>query len=159
MKGCITQDYKDIILQMIDQEADKAVVRGFVQYIPLCEAQPGFGVKTEEAARAKRGVPEIWGIEPVYIDAEGKETTYSSPSALVKELGLKVSGIQCDTEGKSCKAMSVVDILRIHGYTVSGDGEPRKVSEGGEKLTVFHPDAPQMKETKARKPRKLPPKE
>jgi hypothetical protein len=146
--GCITQDYKDIILQMIENEAEKQVITGFVQYIPLCETPTA---SKEAVERAKRAVPEVWGIEPVYVDENGKETNYSSPSALVKDLGLKVSGIQCDTEGKSCKAMSVVDILRIKGYTVSGDGEPRKKSEGGEKLTVFHPDAPQMKETKPKK--------
>jgi len=151
--GCITDDYKQIILQMLKDEAEKAVVTGFVTYIPLC---PAAGPSGEEVARAKRNVPEIWGIEPTYVDDKGKETTFSSPSALVKHLGLKVSGIQCDTEGKSCKAQSVVEIIRIAGYTVSGDGEPRKKSEGGEKLTVFHPEAPQMKEVKTKAARKLP---
>jgi len=146
--GCITADFKEMLLSMVDAEAEQAVIRGFIQYIPLCPTvTPG----KEAVERAKRGVPEIWGIEPVYVDDKGKETTFSSPSALVKHLGLKVSGIQCDAEGKSCKAQSVVDIIRIAGFTVSGDGEPRKKSEGGEKLTVFHPEAPQMKEVKPKK--------
>lgn len=146
--GCITSDFKEMLLEMVKGEAEKAVVLGFIQYIPLCPVvTPG----KEEVAHVKRALPEVWGIEPVYVDAEGKETSFSSPSALVKHLGLKVSGIQCDAEGKSCKAQSVVDIIRIAGFTVSGDGEPKKKSEGGEKLTVFHPDAPQMKEVKPKK--------
>lgn len=142
MAGCITQDFKDILLSMIDQEAEKAVIHSLVQYMPLCEvAKP----PKEEVERAKRAVPEVWGIEPIYFDENGKETKFSSPSALVKALGLEVSGIQCDVEGKKCKAMNVVDIIRIHGYTVSGNGEPRKAAEGGKKLTVYHPDAPQAR--------------
>lgn len=149
MAGCITGDYKSIVVRMIEAETEKAILLGLVQAIPLCEERPP--ITKEEAAKAKRKVPEIWGIEPIYVDEGGKETKFSSPSALVQHLGLKVSGIQCDAEGKACKAMSVVDILRIQGYTVSGDGEPRKAVEGGEKLTVFHPDAPQLQETKKKR--------
>lgn len=142
MAGCITQDYRDILVTMISADVEKSALLSLIQHLPLCEvAKP----PKEEVERAKRAVPEVWGIEPIYFDENGKETKFSSPSALVKALGLEVSGIQCDVEGKKCKAMNVVDIMRIHGYTVSGDGEPRKAAEGGEKLTIYHPNAPQAR--------------
>lgn len=135
MAGCITADYKDIIMNMIDEEKSKEILLAVVDSIPLCEVAPA-AVAKEKVRRT----PEPWGIEPVYVDAKGKKTTYSSPSALVKDLGLKMSGIQCDAEGQACKAMSVVEILRINGYTVTGNGEePKKAGEGGKKMTVYHP--------------------
>lgn len=144
--GCITKDYKDMLVNMLASEVGKDIIKEMVKYIPLCEERPVAAPAREEVERVKRKLPEVWGLEPVYFDAEGKETKYSSPSALVQSLGLKVSGIQCDAEGKSCRATSVVEILRLKGYTVSGDGEPRKAAEGGKVLKVYHPDAPQLKE-------------
>lgn len=141
MAGCITQDYKDILVGLIDKDTEKVILSAIVGAIPLCEKIPAAAIPAA-VREAKRKVPEVWGIEPVFVDEKGKKTTFSSPSALVKHLGLKMSGIQCDEEGKSCKAMSVVDILRINGYTVSGNGEPKKAAEGGKKMTVFHPKAP-----------------
>lgn len=138
MAGCITSDYKGIVLGLIDQETEKEIIRAVVSSIPLCEAKM---IVPEAREVAKRHVPTPWGLEPIYIDAKGKKEKFSSPSALVKHLGLPMSGIQCDAEGKKCKAQSAVDILRIHGYTVSGDGEPKKAAEGGKKLTVYHPEA------------------
>jgi len=138
MPGCITQDYKDMLVGLVAQKLGATEITGVIKAIPLCaEVKPA----REAVERAKRAVPAAWGIEPVYVNAKGKRETFSSPSALVKALGLPMSGIQCDTEGKKCKASSAIDILRIHGYTVSGDGEPRKAAEGGKKLTVLHPDA------------------
>ena len=138
MPGCITQDYKDLLVGMISTDVTMDILSAVVKGVPLCAAPT---TATAEGARAARKVPEPWGIKPVYVDAKGKKTTYDSPSSLVKELGLKMSGIQCDAEGKVCKASSAIDILRIAGYTVSGNGEPRKAAQGGEKLTVIHPDA------------------
>ena len=139
MPGCITQDYKDLLATLVAEELKAEPLVAVIKAIPLCaEVKPP---AREEVERAKRAVPAPWGLEPTYIDAKGKKEKFSSPSALVKHLGLPMSGIQCDLEGKKCKASSAIDILRIHGYTVSGDGEPRKAAEGGKKLTVFHPDA------------------
>ena len=138
MPGCITEDYKDMLAGLVAQELKAEPLIAVIKAIPLCEAAKPAREAVEHAARA---VPAAWGIEPVYIDAKGKKETFSSPSALVKHLGLKMSGIQCDAEGKSCKASSAIDILRIAGYTVSGNGEPRKAAEGGKKLTVYHPEA------------------
>lgn len=138
MPGCITKDYQDILVGLIDKDTEKAMLSAIVNAIPLCTDG---GVPAAVAEAKKRKIPEPWGIEPVYIDEKGRKTTFSSPSALVKHLGLPMSGIQCDGEGKSCKALSVVEIMRVHGYTVTGDGEPKKAGEGGEKMTVIHPKA------------------
>jgi len=37
--GCITDDYRQIILQMVKDEAEKAVITDFVTYIPRCIPQ------------------------------------------------------------------------------------------------------------------------
>ena len=145
MGGCITEDYKDIVHGLIDQETAKEIVLAVVTAIPLCKDVVGAPAKAVAEAKARK-VPTPWGIEPVYIDKGGKRTTFSSPSALVKHLDLPMSGIQCDTEGKTCKALSVVDILRVHGYTVTANGEPKKAAEGGTKMMVIHPEAPKKKE-------------
>lgn len=140
MAGCITEDYKSIVKGLIDQDTEKAIVMAVVEAIPLCKDVSVIPARAVAEAKARK-VPTPWGIEPVYIDAKGKRTTFSSPSALVKHLDLPMSGIQCDPEGVKCKAMSVVEILRINGYTVTGDGEPKKAAEGGKKMTVTHPGA------------------
>ena len=137
MSSCITEDYKSILTGLIEQETEKSVLLSIVGAIPLCQPAAPPSMREEK----KRALPSLWGLEPVYVDAKGKKTTHSSPSALVKVLGLPMSGIQCDPAGKKCRALSAIDILRIQGYTVSGNGEPRKAAEGGKKLTVYHPDA------------------
>lgn len=138
--GCITEDYKNILTGLVVSKLPYETIASVIDTIPLCEkgAPPA---TTEAVAGVKRKMAVPWDIEPVYVDENKKETTVSSLSALIRDLNLPMSGIQCDVEGKKCRALSAVDILRIHGYTVSGNGEPRKKSEGGKKLTVYHPDA------------------
>lgn len=144
MAGCITEDYKEILVGLIDKDTEKAILRAVVSVLPLCAKVAPTREAVREAVReaGKRRMASPWGITPVYIDETGKETTFSSPSAALKYLNLPISGIQCDEEGKICKALSVVDIFRIHGYTVTGNGEPKKVTEGGKKMTIIHPRAP-----------------
>ena len=151
MAGCITQDYKDILVNMIAAEVDKAILGGFISVIPICEPSGPLAGAVEKAKR-KAAMP--WGIKPKYVDENGEEEEFSSPSALVGALGLPMSGTQCDESGNTCDAMSVVDILRFHGFIVKGNGEdPKKVSEGGHQFLVWHPEAPQIKEAEE-KPRK-----
>ena len=140
MPGCITQDYKNILVGLIDQETAKEIISAVVTVIPLCEQVLPTAAAVKEA-KARKGA-EPWGIKPLYIDEKGNEHEYSSPTAFLRDKGIKVSGIQCDEEGKSCKALSLVEIMRIHGYTVTGNGEPKKAAEGGSKMTIWHPKAP-----------------
>lgn len=140
MAGCITQDYKDILVGLIDKETEKAILSAIVTAIPLCDrVTPTRGAVAEAKARK---VPTPWGIEPVYVDEKGEKISFSSPSALLKHLNLPLSGIQCDEAGIKCKALSVVEIMRVYGYTVTGDGEPKKAAEGGTKMIVYHPKTP-----------------
>lgn len=143
MPSCITSDYKSVLTNLMVQNAEYAIVKGLIDSMPLCEqVMPTTGA-IEEAK--KRSLPEPWGIEPMYYPEKGKKQKFSSPSALVKELGLPMSGIQCDLEGKKCRVTSAVEILQVHGYTVTGDGEPKKAGEGGTVLNVFHPKSPALK--------------
>ena len=139
MAGCITEDYKEMFANLLTQDMAKELLIGFVRAIPLCEVTAPRLAPGQATEAHKRRVPAVWGIEPVYVDEQGKKQTFSSPSALVKHLGFPMSGIQCDAEGKQCKAMSAIEILQIKGYVVSGNGEIKKASEGGHKLTVYHP--------------------
>lgn len=134
--------FKILIQTTIAKESFEAII----DKIPECPSVTERAGGTSSIPGTKRRQPEPWGIAPLYIDAEGKEEVFSSPSDLIKHLGLPMSGTICDAEGKKCRAATAVEILRISGYTVSGNGEPRKASAGGKKLTVYHPDA--LKEEK-----------
>ena len=155
MATCITEDLKAMLLTMIDKKLPHEVLKTVIDTVmPTCESL-GIGSPARAAvaeAKSKRAWSEPWGIKPTYYDEHGKSSTYESPSQLVKHLGLTVSGSQtpivCDEEGKTCKAVSVVEIMRIHGYTVTADGEPKKASQGGTKMLVYHPDSPQLHELK-----------
>lgn len=141
MVECIGVGFKDVLLSMIRGDAPKPAIEGLVQFMPLCDDVRVARPPSEAAERAKRRMAELWGIKPIYVDETGKPTEFSSPSALAGHLGLPMSGTQCDAEGKSCRAVSVVEIFRSHGYNVTGNGEPRKAAAGGTKMTVYHPKA------------------
>lgn len=138
-KGCITDNWRSVLVGMVERDIPKEVVVGLLNHIPRCEDL----LKTEiPKGERKAAVP--WGIKPVYVDEEGKHREYDSLSSLIKELGekdpeMKMSGTICDLEGKKCRATTAVEILQIRGYKVDGNGEPRKASEGGKKLTIYHP--------------------
>jgi len=142
MPGCITDDYRSIIRGLVIAGADKNTLTAVIDLVPTC-GKERTSSDVPGPAGHKRSEAEPWGIAPVYVDADGNTEEFSSPSALLKALDLPLSGTVCDKDGNKCRATSVVDILRISGYTVSGDGEPRKKSDGGTKLTVYHPDAVQ----------------
>ena len=142
--GCMTEDYKTILVELVAKNVPHDVLKYVVNSIPICPIGGPAVSAVKKAAESKRGVPERWP-EPDYIDAEGKRTHFSSISALIDKLGFKMSGTQvvCNIETgveEKCKAASSVEILRLQGYTVEGDGEPTKLSEGGKVLTVIHPD-------------------
>jgi hypothetical protein len=138
----MSKDAKTLLDTLFKARVDLTAIGQVLNTIPECEA---IAPSQAAVASAKRSAPEAWNIKPHYFDEAGSETEYNSPSELVKHLGFQMSGIQCDSEGNKCRVMNAVDILRVHGYTVSGDGEPKKASQGGTKLTVYHPLAPQLK--------------
>jgi hypothetical protein len=151
MVDCISKNYKIMLTKMVTEDRDKAIILAVLQdFMPNCEDVVQ-EIPTAVAETVKRHMAEPWGIKPIYVDEDNKEEEFTSLSALIKDLGLPMSGIQCNIDGTKCKATSSVDILRIHGYTVSGNGEPRKASQGGTKLTVYHPDAIAEKPGKKKK--------
>lgn len=153
MSGCITADYKDILVDMLTAEAiPRLSIRDVVSTIPVCEQAKATSCESgAEVEKAKRSAPTLWlnpedgsPIKPHYFDEDGKESDFTSVSALVKARGLPMSGIQCDLEGKKCKATSAVEILAVHGYVVRDDGNT-PVKGVSKKLNVYHPSAPQLK--------------
>lgn len=134
--GCITDDYRAILKGLVEKDVAKPIIVAILDTIPEC---PSATAESVAEAHEKRKSPSPWGLKATYVDENGKQTIFDSPSDLLKHLELPLSGIQCDAEGKKCKANSVVDIFRIHGYTVLGDGEPKKAGEGGLKFQVIHP--------------------
>ena len=140
-RECITETTMQVLSGLINAGADKKSLLSVLEITPLCQGTARRVVQ----APAKRGGP--WGISPIYVDAAGNSQEFDTPGDVVRFLELPESSMQCDLEGKECRANSHIDILRIQGYTVSGDGEPRKRSEGGTKLIIYHPDAIQETET------------
>lgn len=150
--GCITQDYKDILKGLFKNDAKPEIISALVEALPVCETPGGPRATAGAVEEAKkRRQPTQWAnpktgdiIKPVYFDEKGGKTEFGSISALVADRGLPMSGLQCDAEGKSCKATSAVEILQIAGYVVRDDGG--EVVKGvSEQVHVYHPKAPQLK--------------
>lgn len=144
MPGCITDDYRAIVKNLVDAGADKAVIGGVLQGIPSCPE-----IKAAKEGAEREGA-KPWGVAVTYIDSKGKKEDAGSLSGLVRERGLPMSGIQCDASGKKCTAASAADILRIHGYTLIQGGKEigtpnnpgKKKFEGGTEIMVYDPKAP-----------------
>ena len=77
MAGCITEDYKNIILGMLEQEMEKSVITGLVKAIPIC---PTVGAAPSKPAEKKRSVPEPWGLS-IYSPVHGAAPPRLSPAA------------------------------------------------------------------------------
>ncbi len=163
---CISKGYKDLLATLMSRDVGKNILMEVLQSLPLCEPMPTTlsqaGLKEIEARRQKS--PE-WNIHVDYTDQNGKVSTFPSPSALTKALGLKMSGLQTLCDGEKCKAMDVVDIFRLHGYVVECEVEKdgkvettldcAKAIAGGKAMHVYHPDLFEVtKPAKTTKPAK-----
>ena len=137
MAGCITQDYKELLKVLIERKIDLNALSTVVDIIPLCSEVRG-GVPHDVTTEAKRKWAEQWGVPTVFIDESGKETPFTSPTAALRFFKLPFSGTICDAEGKECSALSLAEIFRIRGYTVTdADGtEPKKASQGGKAFII-----------------------
>ncbi len=149
---CIGQGYKDLLTSLISRDVAKNIVVEVLSSMPICEPPPSTlsdeGLAKLEAARKKS--PE-WGVKVDYTNENGITTEYGSPSALAKALGLKMSGLQTICDGEKCKAMDVVDIFRLQGFTVDCEVEREgkleltpdcvKAEAGGKAMHVIHPGA------------------
>ena len=119
---CIGEDFKTVLKTMIEGGTETPAIIAVLQAAPFC---PGESPHTKAAREATRTAPEQWPAA-VYIDESGNVEEWASVSKLAKDgLGLEISGkVICDIEGRECRPESVPEILRAHGYTVQGDGEP-----------------------------------
>ncbi len=137
MADCITQGYKDILKALIEGKVDLNALSAIVNIFQPC-SEIKTVVPHDVTTEAKRRMAEPWGVETVLVEESGKETTFTSPSAAMKFLGLPLSGTQCDAEGKACLALSLAEIFSIHGYNVTdADGsKPKKASQGGKKFII-----------------------
>lgn len=169
MAGCITEDYRDILIGLLDMETEKAIIAAVVGTIPIC---PGERISGKSVAFGKlkapgvlRTVPSRWP-SAIYFNEAGEQEPWDSPSGLYKHLtGNPVSGQVCNDEGTSCRALSLVDNFTISGFIVRGNGEPPPPSIGSKsevekrhqawkshlletdkKFLVFHPKAPGIQE-------------
>jgi len=149
---CIGQGYKDLLAALITRDTAKNILIEVLNGMPICEPLPqtlsNEGLKQLEATRKKSAE---WGVAVDYTDEKGNTTKYGSPSALAKFLNLKMSGQQTVCDGEKCKALDVVDIFRLQGYTVDCEVEREgkieitldcvKAEAGGKAMHVIHPGA------------------
>jgi hypothetical protein len=155
---CISGGYKDLLSSLITRDMAKNILIEVLTSMPLCEPMPAMlspqGQQEVETLR-KKATP--WDLKVDYTNEKGGTEAYTSPSALVRSLGLKMSGQQTTCDGVKCTAMSVVDILRLGGYVVACEDEKGltldclKASAGGKAMHVMHPAVLTMKKAAASK--------
>ncbi len=173
--GCITEDYKNVLHNLIANKIAYESIGAIVDTIPLCEREK----VTAPGRVSPRPIPARWP-SVVYHNEKGEATEFDSPSALHKKLfDEPVSGQVCSEDGTSCRALSLVDNFKIRGFIVRGDGEEAPVPAGdmtrkaiehmyddwkskllneNKKFIVFHPGAPEIKAASKeaeKKPRKI----
>jgi hypothetical protein len=151
---CISKGYKELLASFITRDVAKAVVLEVLENMPICEPMPStLSAEGQKAVQATRKKSEEWGIEVDYTDENGLTTKFPSPSNLTKFLNLKMSGQQASVcDGEKCKALDVVDIIRLGGFTVECETEETqkagpevitldclKASAGGKSMHVYHP--------------------
>jgi len=130
MPGCITEDYKDLLVGLIIQELGAENLVAVVKAIPLCALPEPLALlpeitieetkraKAKKKAEARRRLPEPWqaaeykgALPSVKEKFEKLVGTYDNPTELAKKLGLKIKG-----------ARNMVHVFERAGFKVSGDG-------------------------------------
>lgn len=170
-KGCITDQWRGILANMIQSDAEKPIILGVLNHIPRCEdSMPMAKTGKPAGEEVKRKQATLWPSPAFYINEKGEKIEYSSPSAMWKDLtGQGVSAQVCvmkESGEVKCHANSLIDNFAQKGYVIRGNGEPAPVSkdeltdsqnlaeserwkqhliETGKKFTVFHPNAPELK--------------
>lgn len=150
---CIGQGYKDLLSTLITRDVAKNVLVEVLSGMPICEPMPHTlspeGQKEVEVARKKA---LEWGVKVDYTDEKGVvHTEYTSPSGVIKAIGLKMSETQTICDGTKCKALDVVDIFRLQGYVVACEDEKgftldcKKAAAGGKAMHIIHPSVLTMK--------------
>ena len=163
MESCITKDYKDILIGLIDANTAKEMMRTIVGALPLCASVPAAKATVERASATR------WP-DANYYSQDGTVKT-GSFSGLFKDVyGQSVTeDLVCRWWGdkQECRSPSTVENFRNRGDIVKGNGEEAPVpkldmSAGqikrlysdwkdrllteGKTINIFHPEAPAIKE-------------
>lgn len=167
MAGCITSDYKDILVGAFKAELEPIIIAGIIQSIPICS---GTQVPGKPAVvKSERAMAEPWP-EASYYDKDGSVKT-GSFSGLFKEIyGTPVTeDLICRWWGdkSECRSPSTVENFRNRGNIVKGNSEPAPVPsadmsagqverlykewkdhllKAGLKINIYHPEHPSLKE-------------
>lgn len=128
MEPCITSNLKDMLLRMCKSKRPHEKMEAIIEdpdIFPLCEPSMFKGGGSSAAAEAtkKREIAERWP-GAIYVKPDGTHEEWDSASKLYTHLtGKKVSGSVCDESGRSCRAATILDNFRFHGYLIQGNGE------------------------------------
>ena len=121
MPGCITQDFKDSIIQLIDGEASRALLKEFVNILGICPTAVAAGTKPHVERQTAGRWPDA-----NYYDKDGTVLT-GSFSGLFKDIyGTPVTeDLVCRIWGDrtECRSPSTVENFRNRGDIVKGNGE------------------------------------
>lgn len=166
MTGCITSDYKSVVLDLIKAEVAGTILRTVVETIPICSQAPAGKpviVKTERAVAEKWPDAEYHGK-----DGSVKKGSFSG---LFREIyGTPVTeDLVCRWWGdkQECRSPSTVENFRNRGDIVKGNGDPAPIPltdmsagkverlfkdwkdeliSANKTIHIYNPDAPEIKE-------------
>lgn len=170
--GCITLEYKEILLEAFKVNIEPAIIAGIIQSMPLCSGtQAGGGKPT--VVKTERAMAGQWP-EANYYDKDGTVKTGSFSGLFKEKYGTPVTeDLICRWWGdkSECRSPSTVENFRNRGDIVKGNGEmaplPTSDMSAGQverlykdwkdhllksnmKINIYHPEHPSIKEaTKA----------
>lgn len=135
MAGCITDDYREILKNMVAEDIAKEVVLGMLTAIPRCPTG-GSNLKLSQRSGFQKGYGEV-----IFFDEKGTKETFSSMSSFIESKGGKISGTIpaemitiCSEDHSSCRVDSSFDIATLMGYEVD-------LSPKGD-IKIYHAKAP-----------------
>ena len=169
MPGCITSEYKEILVNALKAELEPAIIGGIVSSIPICSEGGGGGGKPEAKPSEPRQAAELWP-EATYHQKDGTPVTGSFTGLFKQLYGTPVTqDLVCRWWGdkQECRSPSTVENFRNRGDIVKGNGEMAPspsfdMSAGqveklykdwknhlltdGKKINIYHPENPEIKQ-------------
>ncbi len=130
MGGCITQDYKDLFTDFINQDTSKDLLKEFVRVLTVCPSGAAPGASSTKPA-VERQIAGRWPDAKYYgQDGSVKEGSFSG---LFKEIyGTPVTeDLICRwwSDKSECRSPSTVENFRNRGDIVKGNGGEAPVPE------------------------------
>ena len=176
MAGCITSNWKDIVLGLLKAESSKNLLESVIGSIPLCGEATGQAPAEAGTAKivvTKSGTKNWPAAE--FFNKDGSVEAGSMTGLFAKHYGQTVFEDNiCRVYGPThtdCRAQSTVENFMNRGCIVRGNGDPAPVPTSdmsvaqvdrmfsawkdkllaeGRKIKIYPPDHPSLKEaTKA----------